>query len=58
MATLNDEIKNALLKKMEHPDDDVKCPLCGCELLVKEYDKGMKVYCKNDEDVHMTLRGI
>lgn len=59
MATqMNSKEKQALNKKIEYPDSEIKCPRCGNIILYKEYDNGCTVFCKTDGCIKGNIRGI
>ena len=47
MAFKTEAEKNAILKKYDHPDQNVLCPRCGGRLEYVEYPTAEKVECEN-----------
>ena len=44
--------------KMEHQEEEVKCPRCGRKLIFYGYSSGCEVKCETEGCIHETLRGI
>ena len=55
---MNEQEKEAVLKKIDNPKEVVLCPTCGNELLYEAVGTSARAYCKNDSHIEVTLRGI
>ena len=55
---LNEKEKDALNDKINHPEQKVSCPRCGNELLYREYRSGCMAYCKTQNCIKGSIRGI
>lgn len=59
MATeLTKEEIEALDKKFNNPDSEVKCPRCGNIILYKGFACGCTAYCKTEGCIKGSVRGI
>ena len=55
---MNEIEKAAVIRKLDYPDEDVKCPRCGESLVYRVLRTCDEVYCKNCEDVKGVVRGF
>ena len=55
---MNEAERDAIVRKLNHPEEEVKCPRCGETLICYEVGNSLVVYCKKCEDVQGTARGI
>ena len=57
-TTLTEVEIDAMDKKAENPETDVKCPRCGESLEFKANGSSYKVACPTDGCIHLTSRGL
>ena len=50
--------KEALWYKMDHPDESVKCPRCGGEILYVTRGNSISIECEKDDCIFGGIRGI
>ena len=48
----------ALDKKLEHPDEEVRCPRCGNLLIFREVGNSCEVKCQTEGCLKDTIRGL
>ena len=55
---MNEAERDAIVRKLNHPEEEVKCPRCGETLSYYEFGNSSEAYCKKCEDVKGAARGI
>ena len=55
---MNEDERKAIDRKLDYPQEEVKCPRCGEPLSYYRVGNSSAAYCKNCEDVKGTARGI
>lgn len=55
---MNNKEIEALNKKINNPNADVKCPRCGNVIIYREYACGCTAYCMTNGCIKDSIRGI
>lgn len=55
---MNSVEKQALITKLNNPNEDVKCPRCGNVIVRKNYGNSVIVECATTNCIHGGIRGI
>ena len=55
---MNEAERDAIVRKLNHPKEDVKCPRYGETLSYYEVGNSAEAYCEKCEYVKGTARGI
>ena len=53
-----DKELQAINYKIEHPDEEVICPICGKRLIFTKYYCGWEVKCETEGCLRDALRGL
>lgn len=53
-----DEERNALMKKLDHPDAHVQCPRCGNEIVHRIAGNSVAAECKTPGCIYTAIRGL
>lgn len=55
---MNSMEKQALITKLNNPNEDVKCPRCGNVIVLKNHGNSVIVECETADCIHGGIRGI
>lgn len=55
---MNSVEKQALITKLNNPNEDVKCPRCGNVIVQKNHGNSVIVECTTENCIHGGIRGI
>lgn len=58
MVMMTKEDYEAIGEKLHNPDNDVRCPRCGNELIYEVRGNSIAITCKTENCIHGGLRGL
>lgn len=58
MGMMNDKESDALARKLNNPEEKIKCPRCGNEIIYEKRGNSIAVECKTEGCIYGGVRGL